>query len=97
MYLRRLKMEIQLGCELALFATRQRGCEVEAPGRASLTLAYAVEAVMHIKRTILAPAVLILGSAGVLAGSVVPIAAYSSSVGSVVTASSDPGTIGVNG
>lgn len=90
-------MEIQLGCELALFATRQRGCEVDAPGRASLTLAHAVEAVMRIKRTILAPAVLILGSAGVLSGSIAPIIATSASAGSAVVASSSPGAIGQMG
>lgn len=47
---------------------------------------------MRIKRTILAPVVLALGSIGVMAGTVAPIVAASASVGSVAVASASPDT-----
>lgn len=56
------------------------------PGRTSLALANAMEEIMRIKRTILAPVVLALGSLGVLGGSIAPVIA-ASAPGSVVTAS----------
>lgn len=48
---------------------------------------------MSIKRTIIAPAVLTLGSLSVIAGTVAPIVA-SSAGGAVVASSSSPGSIG---
>ena len=56
------------------------------PGCASLTSVNAMEEIMRIKRTILAPVVLALGSLGVLGGSIAPVVA-ASAPGSVVTAS----------
>lgn len=46
---------------------------------------------MRIKRTILAPVILALGSLGFLAGSVAPVVASAASGSTVVASSSSPG------
>jgi hypothetical protein len=50
-----------------------------------------MEEIMRIKRTLLAPVVLTLGSLGILAGAVAPVVASASAGGAVVAASSSPG------
>ena len=49
---------------------------------------------MRVKRSILAPVVLTLGSLGVLAGSIAPVVASSSVGVGVVAASTSPSSIG---
>jgi hypothetical protein len=55
-----------------------------------------MEEIMRIKRTILAPVALTLGSLGFLAGSVVPVVASSAS-GTAVVASASPSNWMYNG
>lgn len=63
-------------------------------GGASLTLAVALEDIMCIKRSILAPAVLALGSLGIVAGSAAPVIASSASASALVASSASPSAIG---
>ena len=51
---------------------------------------------MRIKKTIIAPVVLTLGSLSVVAGVAAPVVA-SASAGSVIAASASPNAIGLNG
>lgn len=60
------------------------------PGRTSLTSANTMEEIMRIKRTILAPVVLALGSFGVLAGAAAPVIASSASTVAVTASSPSP-------
>ena len=76
--------------QLAVITAQWRGCGADEPGRATLTLANAMEEIMRIKRTILAPVVLTLGSLGFLAGSVAPVVASAASGSTVVASSASP-------
>lgn len=62
--------------------------ELAALGYTSLTLVNAMEGIMRIKRTIIAPVALTLGSLGILAGSVAPVVASSASSVAVASSSS---------
>jgi hypothetical protein len=57
----------------------------------------ALEETMRIKRTIVAPVVLVLGSLGVLAGAVAPVIASAASGAAVVASSSSSPDIMFNG
>ncbi|MBO0801636.1 MAG: hypothetical protein J2P25_00970 [Nocardiopsaceae bacterium] len=52
---------------------------------------------MRIKKTVIAPIVISLGSLGVVAGSVATVAASTAPVGSAVVASANPGSGGLMG
>jgi hypothetical protein len=60
-------------------------------------LANAMEEIMRINRTLLAPVVLTLGSLGILAGSIAPVVASASAASAVVASSSSPSGIGYMG